>query len=568
MNRPPRDAGLTLAVVLAAAVAAAGLGSSEALGADPTGPADDAAKATSVPAGHDLADFPVLLPSAAASAIEVHAETIPAEAGSETRFAIYRGHDAPRRRPHAAVVLLDAAPEGVRLDGPRPRADSRARLAAVEGLHAVVLLSDTARRSRDLATLFAHLAANGRKHGVDAERLGVWLDGDDLASTGAALLAPGGPPLGGAVLFYGAAEIDATTLDVPLFWVRAGRDRADTNRAVDAFAREALTAGAPVTVVSHPHGQRGFDVADDTPETRRIVRAALAFLRERLAGDAGGRPAGRAQTTPAPAGAKLSPSGAKLSPLLRATAYYESHAWGAAADAYLVHTWESPDDAVAQLRLGESSVRAGRYRQALPALARASDLGYRVDRATYLAAAAQAGLGEVELSVENLRRSSLNDPHAVARALTDPAFDRVRALDPFHAIVREHAPRGSARIAAAGAAGAPLEIEIALSRDGRPLRDALVYLEHANPDGDSSGPFGYARADDGGRARFRTVLPRGASPSVRCRVTSASLARPWRAEIVLTTESSAGRPGNADLEAPLHRTEDGGFAARVDASLP
>ncbi len=69
----------------------------------------------------------------------------------------------------------------------------------------------------------------------------------------------------------------------PLFLARAGRDAIPTlNERLDAFIGSAIAANAPITVVNHPTGAHGFDVANDDERSREIIRAALAFMKAHL----------------------------------------------------------------------------------------------------------------------------------------------------------------------------------------------------------------------------------------------------------------------------------------------
>jgi hypothetical protein len=74
-----------------------------------------------------------------------------------------------------------------------------------------------------------------------------------------------------------------TQRDLPLFVVRAGLDQMPgLNGALDRFVATALTLNLPVTVVNHASGPHAFDLFDDTPATRDIVKQVLAFLRFHL----------------------------------------------------------------------------------------------------------------------------------------------------------------------------------------------------------------------------------------------------------------------------------------------
>ena len=69
----------------------------------------------------------------------------------------------------------------------------------------------------------------------------------------------------------------------PLFLARAGRDAIPTlNARLDAFVGSAIAANAPITIVNHPTGAHGFDVANDDERSREIIRAALEFMKAHL----------------------------------------------------------------------------------------------------------------------------------------------------------------------------------------------------------------------------------------------------------------------------------------------
>lgn len=68
----------------------------------------------------------------------------------------------------------------------------------------------------------------------------------------------------------------------PLFVVREGRDHPLRNANIDAFVATALAANAPLTLVNLPEGTHGFDLSDDTPESRDTIAATLPFLRTHL----------------------------------------------------------------------------------------------------------------------------------------------------------------------------------------------------------------------------------------------------------------------------------------------
>ncbi|MBV8762968.1 MAG: hypothetical protein JO257_37125 [Deltaproteobacteria bacterium] len=102
-------------------------------------------------------------------------------------------------------------------------------------------------------------------------------------------------PVAGAVLVYPytldvAAEASAmhfaappVTVDelprVPMLVVKAGGDvTPNLNAKLDAFVAAARARELPVTVVEHTEGPHAFDIIDDTPRSREVIDAILAFM--------------------------------------------------------------------------------------------------------------------------------------------------------------------------------------------------------------------------------------------------------------------------------------------------
>jgi acetyl esterase/lipase len=68
----------------------------------------------------------------------------------------------------------------------------------------------------------------------------------------------------------------------PMFIGRAGKDIPELNLGVDAFVEEARKAGHTVQVADYADGVHAFDVEQDTDESRKIIREAVAFVKDQL----------------------------------------------------------------------------------------------------------------------------------------------------------------------------------------------------------------------------------------------------------------------------------------------
>jgi hypothetical protein len=71
----------------------------------------------------------------------------------------------------------------------------------------------------------------------------------------------------------------------PLFVARAGEDQfPGLNQALDRVVMQALHRDLPVTVLNYAIGAHGFDLDDDSCDSREVIRQILAFLRFQLLG--------------------------------------------------------------------------------------------------------------------------------------------------------------------------------------------------------------------------------------------------------------------------------------------
>ena len=68
----------------------------------------------------------------------------------------------------------------------------------------------------------------------------------------------------------------------PTLVVRAGRDAKTLNDSIDAFVAAALSKNAPVSLINYPAGDHGFEMLNDTDETRRVIAQSIAWVKARL----------------------------------------------------------------------------------------------------------------------------------------------------------------------------------------------------------------------------------------------------------------------------------------------
>jgi hypothetical protein len=86
------------------------------------------------------------------------------------------------------------------------------------------------------------------------------------------------------VVYYGLTFPISKELppDIPIFIAQAGLDRSSVNQGLDNLATKVEESGAAVEMVIYEEGEHGFDIWNDTEESREIIEQTLAFMKENL----------------------------------------------------------------------------------------------------------------------------------------------------------------------------------------------------------------------------------------------------------------------------------------------
>lgn len=217
-------------------------------------------------------------------------------------------------RPRPTVILVHG--------GPIPRIGAKdmgvfvsyGELLAASGFVAVAFdhrfltpgrLTDAA---GDVEDVVAHVRENAKSLGVDRERLALW----GFSGGGPLLAAPlrERPAwLRAVVAYYAILDLQqsppAEDLGIstelrqtfsairslgedargapPILVARAGLDNPWLNGTIDRFVHAALGNRATLDLLNHPEGRHAFDILDDNPRSKQIIRNTLEFLRDRLA---------------------------------------------------------------------------------------------------------------------------------------------------------------------------------------------------------------------------------------------------------------------------------------------
>ena len=164
----------------------------------------------------------------------------------------------------------------------------------------------------DLHLLFEHVHAHAESLRIDPARVGVMAVSGNVSTALATIMRESSRTPACAVFGYGCLlDLDGATdvaeaarqfgfanpsagrtfadlrHDVPLFITRAGRDEFPAmNASIDRFIGHALAENLPVTLVNYSDGQHGFDLIDDSLQSRNIVRQTLRFLAQHLVAEA------------------------------------------------------------------------------------------------------------------------------------------------------------------------------------------------------------------------------------------------------------------------------------------
>ena len=214
-------------------------------------------------------------------------------------------YPAPRSERRVAVVIICMGypdpQSGVRSFGPFT---SWAQLIAASGMAAALYGSNSPVEDVDAA--IAYLRANAAELGLDERRvslLGASGHGPVALSAlmreqgiscaalhcGYTMDLDGATAVADAAAQYGFADacrgksVDDLPADVPLLFVRAGRDRGPgLNDALDAIVTRALARNLPLTLINHATGEHGFECDEDSDISREIVADVLGFLRAKL----------------------------------------------------------------------------------------------------------------------------------------------------------------------------------------------------------------------------------------------------------------------------------------------
>ena len=178
------------------------------------------------------------------------------------------------------------------------------QLVAASGMAAIAYTNRDP--AQDLDAVLDHVRHNASVLGIDNQRIGLWAASGNVPLAISGLMR--GRNLKCGVLLYGyMLDLDGATGvadaaqnyrftnptlgksitdlpdDVPLFVVRAGQEQFPRlNESIEDFLKKAVALNRPITFVNHADGPHAFDIVQDSPASRAIIKQALGFLNAQL----------------------------------------------------------------------------------------------------------------------------------------------------------------------------------------------------------------------------------------------------------------------------------------------
>ena len=165
---------------------------------------------------------------------------------------------------------------------------SWAQLVAASGM--VAIAYETEIPPSDIRGLINYTQANGSWLRVDKDRICLWASSANPQMALVALTdtsAEYRDSLVCAVFLYGDLSSswdlrERLPPDTAFFVVKGGRDDTGLNPSIDRFVEKAREANISVEFVEYEDGIHGFDVWQDTDESREIVKQTVEFMKTHL----------------------------------------------------------------------------------------------------------------------------------------------------------------------------------------------------------------------------------------------------------------------------------------------
>ena len=203
---------------------------------------------------------------------------------SELKLDIYSPPEAKSGDRRPAIVFLNGIG-----DSPDNKVKSWEiykswpRLVAAHGIVGIAMDADGTRIQESLKAIFDFLARDGAKHGIDADRLGVYAASANVTQSSIYLMGEhAAKGIKAAALYYGGAPQGTLRKDLPVLFIVAEGDMGGLGDQSLPLWQRVAEARAPWTMVFASRMPHAFDAFEDNDESRRHVQQTLAFWKTHL----------------------------------------------------------------------------------------------------------------------------------------------------------------------------------------------------------------------------------------------------------------------------------------------
>ena len=287
---------------------------------------------------------------------EYSKRTITFSAEGDLKADIYRPAQARIKIP----ILLFFNGVGKLLSGgpfrDHPQYAGWGKAATSAGMAGIVMESDQRESRHSFDTLLAYLQQHASELGVDPEQLVVWSCSANAKVGTAIITDPKLTNVRGGIIYYGNGDVGTYRSDEPVLMVRAGLDSEGLNRGLDAIAAAAIKSNAPWSVINYSGGRHGFDIFDDTPQTRAIIDQTLAFARQAVSPEA-------------------QASLISHQKIAEAAGFAYAEQWPQAEAAYRELLTENPSDNMSHFKLAQILAGENKHTEAIQHFQRALEFG-------------------------------------------------------------------------------------------------------------------------------------------------------------------------------------------------
>ena len=152
------------------------------------------------------------------------------------------------------------------------------RLVAARGMAAISYETSGDDVAAQTEALLRYLRQHAAELKIDPKRVALWSCSANVRLGTALIASHAADDFRAAVFYYGIVTTPPKHADLPVMVARAGLDTLTINDSIDRWVAQAVALDAPVTLITYPQGRHGFDVDDDTDESRAIIDQTLDFL--------------------------------------------------------------------------------------------------------------------------------------------------------------------------------------------------------------------------------------------------------------------------------------------------